>query len=132
VLGIVKEAMIYVGARAGKGRAIFAQRKITEGETIEESPVVVLSTGDIQLLEQTPLKDYYFLWGKDEDQAAVLLGLCSLCNHSYNPNAVFNLKIEQKTIEFIALRAIEAGEEITVNYNGNPANQKPVWFEALP
>ena len=131
-LHVVKETNIFVSDCAVKGRGIFAQIKISKGETIEESPVIILPPADVKLLEQTALKDYYFLWGEDEEQAAVLLGLCSICNHSYNPNAVFNLKVEQKTIEFVALRDIQAGEEITINYNGNPANQTPVWFDALP
>ena len=33
---------------------------------------------------------------------------------------------------FVALRDIEAGEEVTTNYNGNPDNLKPVWFDAQP
>ena len=61
-----------------------------------------------------------------------MLGLCSLCKHSYRPNAVFKLHDEKLTIEFVARRDIEAGEEVTVNYNGDPANQKPIWFAALP
>jgi SET domain-containing protein len=32
----------------------------------------------------------------------------------------------------VALRDIEAGEEVTTNYNGNPDNLKPVWFDAQP
>ena len=124
--------MIFVGESALKGRAIFAQRRIRKGETIEEAPVVVLPASEVVHLDRTVLQDYYFLWGEAEEQAAVMFGLCSLCNHSYSPNAVFNLKPERLAIEFVALRDVEAGEEITVNYNGNPNNQKPVWFEVLP
>jgi len=78
------------------------------------------------------LQDYYFLWGADEKDAAILLGLCSLCNHSYQPNAVFLPCPETCTIRFVALRDIEAGEEVTTNYNGNPDNLKLVWFDAQP
>jgi hypothetical protein len=34
--------------------------------------------------------------------------------------------------EFVALRDIAAGEEVTTNYNGDPDNSKPVWFDAQP
>ena len=79
------------------------------------------------------LQDYYFLWGADEKDAAILLGLCSLCNHSYQPNTVFRPPAPRpSTIRFVARRDIEAGEEITTNYNGNPDNLKPVWFDAQP
>jgi SET domain-containing protein len=123
--------MIALGESQGKGRGVFAQKKIHRGEIIEEAPVVVMPATEIEHLDKTVLQDYYFLWGENEDEAAVMLGLCSLCNHSYQPNAVFNLHPEKLTIEFVALREIEAGEEITTNYNGDPNCEAPIWFETL-
>jgi len=124
--------VIVVGASPGKGRGVFASRRIQAGDIIEEAPVVVLPGAEIEHLDRTVLQDYYFLWGADEKDAAILLGLCSLCNHSYQPNAVFLPCPETCTIRFVALRDIEAGEEVTTNYNGNPDNLKPVWFDAQP
>ncbi len=123
--------MIAVGESAGKGRGVYSQRKIHCGEVIEEAPVVVMPATEIEYLDKTALQDYYFLWGENEDEAALMLGLCSLCNHSYQPNAVFNLRPEKLMIEFVALREIEAGEEITINYNGDPYSQKAIWFDPL-
>jgi len=120
--------MIRVGQSAGKGRGIFATRKISCGAMIEEAPVVVVPREQVAHLDATALCEYYFLWSADEKDAAVLLGRCSLCNHSYEPNARFVLYPERWTIGFIALRDIAAGEEITVNYNGDPASRKKVWF----
>jgi uncharacterized protein len=124
--------MIMVGESVGKGRGIFAGKKILQGQKIEEAPVVVVPASEVEFLDKTVLQDYYFLWGEAKEQAAVLLGLCSFCNHSYKPNAVFKRKPESLTIEFVALRDIEAGEEVTINYNGDPESQEPVWFDALP
>ena len=124
--------MIVVGVSPGKGRGIFASRRIQAGDVIEEAPVIVLPAAEIEHLERTVLQDYYFLWGADEEDAAILLGLCSLCNHSYQPNAVFVPRPETHTIRFVALRDIAAGEEVTTNYNGNPESLKPVWFDAQP
>ena len=123
--------MIALGESHGKGRGVFAQRKIHRGEVIEEAPVVVMPATEIEHLDKTVLQDYYFLWGENEDEAAVMFGLCSLCNHSYQPNAVFNLNPEKLTIEFVALREIDAGEEITTNYNGDPNSEEPIWFETF-
>ena len=120
--------MIFVAATAGKGRGIFARTTICEGALIEEAPVVVIPTREVQHLDRTVLGDYYFLWGRDEAEAAIFLGLCSLCNHSYHPNAVFTLNPERNTIAFFALREIMSGDEITANYNGNPSSQKALWF----
>jgi SET domain-containing protein len=132
VAGGERESMITVGPSPGKGRGVFAGRAIRAGEIIEEAPVIVLPGAEIEHLERTVLQDYYFLWGADEEDAAILLGVCSLCNHSYEPNAVFELCPESQTIRFVARRDIAAGEEITTNYNGDPANLKPVWFDARP
>jgi hypothetical protein len=122
--------MIRIGDSPGKGRGVFALRKIRAGETIEEAPVVIVSESEVAHLDATVLGDYYFLWGDDEKQAALLLGWCSLCNHSYTPNARFTLHPKRLTIEFVALRDIAEGEEVTTNYNGNPKSREPVWFDA--
>lgn len=123
--------MIALGESQGKGRGVFAQRKIHRGEVIEEAPVVVIPATEVEHLDKTALQDYYFVWGENEEGAALMLGLCSLCNHSYQPNAFFNLKPEKLTIEFVALSEIEPGEEITINYNGDPRSEEPIWFETL-
>lgn len=116
--------MIRIGPSAGKGRGIFAMGSISCGETIEEAPVVVVPREQVAHLDATALCDYYFLWGDDEKEAALLLGRCSLCNHSYEPNARFVLYPARQTIEFIALRDIAAGEEITTNYNGETESRE--------
>ena len=123
---------ILVGDSGRKGRGIFARRGIAKEETIERSPVVVIPETQIKDLDRTVLGDYYFLWGEDEEHAAIALGLCSLCNHSFEANTAFVLRPEELTIEFVAARDIEAGEEITINYNGDPHSRKPIWFECLP
>ncbi len=122
--------MIRVGNSPGKGRGIFALRRIASGETIEEAAVVLVAETEVTHLDATVLGDYYFLWGEDEKQAALLLGMCSLCNHSYRPNARFVLHPDRMSIEFVALRGISEGEEVTTNYHGDPQSRKPVWFEA--
>jgi len=123
--------MIFVGESPGKGRGVFTRTRICSGEVIEEGPVIVVPANEVALLDKIALQDYYFDWGEKQDAAALMLGLCSLCNHSYQPNANFNLKPENLTIEFVALRDIEPGEEITINYNGDPADQKPIWFPVI-
>ena len=123
---------ICIGESGGKGRGIFATRSIGCGDVIEAAPVVVVSHAQVAHLDATILGDYYFVWGDNKQDAAILLGHCSLCNHSYEPNARFVLVPANQTIEFIALRAIKAGEEITTNYNGDPANRAPIWFPTIP
>ena len=120
--------MIHIGESGSRGRGLFARRPIGGGELIEAAPVVVVPREQIDHLDATVLGDYYFLWGETKKEAAILLGRCSLCNHSYEPNARFVLVPDQRTIEFVALRDIVVGEEITINYNGDPASRGPLWF----
>jgi len=124
--------MIAIGETTGKGRGVFAWTHIAAGTQIEEAPVVAVPATQVEDLDRTVLGDYYFLWGADGKEAAILLGTCSLCNHSYRPNAVFVRNFELMTITFFALHDIAPGEEITANYNGDPDSQSPIWFPPEP
>ena len=121
-----------VGPSVRHGRGVFATRPIRAGELIEEAPVVVMPPDEIADLKKTVMTEYCFLWGEDEHAAAVMLSVCSLCNHSYLPNATFDRRFAAGTIAFLALRDIAAGEEITINYNGDPASRGRLWFRVRP
>lgn len=115
------------------GRGVFAERPFAPGEVIEQAPVLVLPPSQRALLAQTGLGDYYFEWEDEGDGAiAIGLGYASLYNHSYQPNARYTRHTEGLFLEYTAVRPIAPGEEITVNYNGNPRDRAPVWFRALP
>ncbi|MBW4497256.1 MAG: SET domain-containing protein [Oscillatoria princeps RMCB-10] len=123
--------MIYVGNAPGKGRGVFAKKRFSKGELIERAQVVVVPHSEREYLDKTVLHNYYYKWGEKLEDAALSLGYGSLYNHSYDPNAVYVKKIEEFVIDFVALREIEEGEEITVNYNGRPDDKSPLWFEPV-
>jgi SET domain-containing protein len=83
------------------------------------------------MIEPTTLRDYVFSWGENDEQAAVALGYVSIYNHSYAPNAVYFQAPEYESIEIVALRDIDAGEEIVINYNGEPDDMEELWFPTL-
>src|SRR5947209_5674728 len=121
--------LIEVKRIKGKGRGVFARRAIAEGEVIERVPVLVLSLDEIKKGDAwTGLAGYCFLWG--EGTVALALGYGSLYNHSFKPNARYD-DVGPQTKEFTALRTIQTGEEITVNYNGKPGSRKEVWFDVV-
>lgn len=121
--------LIEVKQVKGKGRGVFARRPIPEGAVIERVPVLVLPFDDIKnRTDWTDLAGYCFLWG--EGTVALALGYGSLYNHSFRPNARYD-DVPPRSKVFRALRAIEAGEEITVNYNGDPADLSPLDFEVI-
>jgi len=115
-----------------KGRGVFADKDFKEGDIIETCPVIFLSGNDDELLSQTKLFNYVFSWEVDGCVgSAVALGLGSLFNHSYNPNAVYIKHMDKGLIEFRVLKDIKQGEEIVTNYNGDPNSKDLIWFEVL-
>src|SRR5262249_22778378 len=94
---------------------------------IERCPVIILNPAERDRIGSTILEMYCFCWGTDSEMA-IALGYGSIYNHSYEPNAEFNRAVGEGAIDFVALRDIDRGEEITINYNGLPEDQSPIWF----
>lgn len=112
-----------------KGRGVFARCAIAEGQEIERVPVLVLPSSEVDESEEwAGLSGYWFYWGRG--RLALALGYGSLYNHSYAPNARY-LDVGKRTKVFLALRDIASGEEITINYNGDPADTSPVGFDVV-
>lgn len=112
-----------------EGRGIMAIESIEPGELIEICPVIVIPHKDVEAIHKTILHDYYFLWGEQEELAAIALGYGSLYNHALLPNANYHMDFDTETIEIIAIHQIEAGEEVTINYNGEPGKFGELWFD---
>lgn len=113
------------------GRAVFARRKIAGGAVIERAPVLVFSKKDWRLAKKTVLENYAFNWGKDDEQGVIALGYVSIYNHSYSPNAKLEVLPKELMMEITALRTIMAGEEISINYHGDPECKEPLWFDVV-
>lgn len=113
-----------------KGRGIFALERIAAFQTIESAPVIVMTAQDRKLLDQTLLHDYIFEWTPNGEQQCIMaLGNVPIYNHSYASNAEYAMDYEAQTISIQSVREIAVGEEITINYNGDWNDEKPLWFE---
>ena len=119
-----------VRAVEGKGRGVFATRRFSRGALVERSPVIAMTGREWRSLEKTRLGDYAYDWGARNRGCAMVLGLGSLYNHSYEPNAENRWNAPLLAMDWIALRAIEPGEEITVNYHDENDARDPLWFRA--
>lgn len=108
-----------------KGRGVFARYDIAEGTEVERCPVLVIPESDIWY---STLADYVFEWG--DGTVGLTLGYGSMYNHSFQPNARYE-DVGRQSKAYIAIRDIEAGEEITINYNGDPDDTTSVGFEVL-
>jgi uncharacterized protein len=126
-MGLQRRA-IFIDQSPLGGRGVFAAEPIKEGEMIEICPVLVMNSGDMALLDKTYLYDYYFLWGESGEDCAVALGFGSLYNHFCPSNADYDMDFDNKNIEIIAVRDIAMGDEITINYHGDPIDPSPTWF----
>lgn len=121
---------IYIASAADKGRGVFTKTDLKKNTIIEVAPVIVMSQKERSLLDQTLLYDYIFEWGKNHDQCCMALGYVPLYNHSYSSNCEYEMNFKKKTITIKTVRAIAAGEELFINYNGNWNNRKKIWFDA--
>ena len=121
--------LVTVRSTHERGRGVFATRAIAAGASIEVCPVIVIPPAEVEFIGKTVLHAYHFQWGGLSEASAIALGYGSLYNHARDPNAMYVKKYEAAEIEFISLRAIAEGEEITVSYNGGIGDDRPVWFE---
>ncbi len=120
---------LFVENLQGKGRSVFTNAPIGAGEIIEVSPVIVMSAREWEALDSTALHDYIFVWGEERNQCCMALGYVPLYNHSYKSNCEYFMDFDNNTMMIKTVRNIVAGEELTINYNGDWNNEDPVWFE---
>jgi uncharacterized protein len=119
---------IYVAGTSNKGRGVFTNSDLKKNTIIEIAPVIVLSKQDRLLIDQTLLHDYIFEWGDTQNQCCMALGYVPMYNHSYRSNCEYEMNYKLQIITVKTVRAIKAGEELFINYNGDWNNKKPVWF----
>ncbi|SFJ61513.1 SET domain-containing protein [Planctomicrobium piriforme] len=100
-----------------KGRGVFARQLIPAGTVFERVPLIVVTWDKI---DESELAHYAYAW--TEKKAVIALGYGSLYNHSFKPNAYYEDGGRQ-TKSFTAIRDIQPGEEVTINYNGDPKDK---------
>jgi uncharacterized protein len=107
-------------------RGVFATKDIKKGELIHQAPVIPYPNDEHKYIEKTLLGDYAFEYGINH--SAILLGYGMLFNHSYTPNANYEINFDNHTFDFYAYTDINAGDEILINYNGDVDIDDPLWF----
>lgn len=111
-----------------KGRGVFAGRDFKKGELIESCPVLIFTPKQRKNLEKTLLNYYIYPW-RSTRGAALVLGFGSIYNHSFDPNADWKQNFKKEVMEYRAIKNIKKGEEILVNYNGEPDDKTEIdWF----
>jgi hypothetical protein len=129
---ITPPADVRWGDTEGAGFGVFAARDLQAGETIERTPCITFGEAEWKPVEQTILDHYGFLWGEDLQAGALPLGYGAVYNHSFEPNATYVRRLAAATMDFVAIRDVASGAEIRTNYNRDPLDRSPVWFEVAP
>jgi SET domain-containing protein len=129
---LVEVRRVRTGGRGGRG--VFARHLISEGTVLERVPVILIPQNQVFGESEVAIRAcriswYVFGWGKQDghDYVALPLGYGAIYNHSYEPNATFQIN-RPDIMEFVAISYIKEGEEITINYNGDPTDKTPVRF----
>lgn len=112
-----------------KGRGVFALKNFKEGELIEAAPVLIFTPKERKKLEKTPMSHYIYPW-RSTRGAALVFGNGSIYNHSFSPNADWKQDFKKERMLYHAIKNIKKGEEILVNYNGEPDDDSEIdWFD---
>jgi hypothetical protein len=113
---------------AGKGLGVRTTRRILAGEVIEVASMVVVEW-PFDRHEQLPPPLHRYVYQCD-DLVGCPTGFGMLYNHSFQPNAVYHIDkaLERPALIVTAFRDVECGEEITINYNGDPDDCSAVIF----
>lgn len=119
---------IEVKPSAIHGRGVFACKKFKPGAVIETAPLILLKAADKEYLQTTMLYHYYFVINSLETPAALGLGYSSVYNHASKANALYEISLKKTALLIKASKEILPGEEITLNYNGTPDDESPVYF----
>jgi hypothetical protein len=128
-MSLTASSLIEVKRIPGKGRGVFAREFIPAGTIFERVPLLVIPAKEVLECEHGGfLSQYVFEYGRGK--VALALGFGSLYNHSYAPNARYD-DAGRQVKEYKALRDIQPGEEITINYNGAEDCPDPVGFDVL-
>lgn len=109
------------------GRGVFAMKDFKKGELIESCPVLTFTPKERKRLEKTLLNFYIYPW-RSTRGASLALGYGSIYNHSYTPNADWKQNFKKLAMEYRAIKDIKSGEEIVINYNGEPDDTKEIDF----
>ncbi len=99
---------IYIAPSEKGGRGVFTSEAIPAETVIEVSPV----------------------WGDAGDGAAVAWGYVSMYNHHAPANCHYTMDADFETITITTVRDISAGEELFINYLGEPDHAGETWFES--
>ena len=123
------KSYVIVKSTKGRGRGVYALKNFKEGDIIERCPVLNLTPKERQHCSKTMLNFYMYPW-RSTRSASIVLVYGSLYNHSYEPNADWKQNFHTNKMIYTSIKPIKKGEEILINYNGEPDDKTEIdWFD---
>jgi hypothetical protein len=121
---------VFIAETNNKGRGVFTKQALGKKILLETAPVVIMSSRERSLLDQTLLHDYIFEWGESKDQCCMALGYIPLYNHAFEANCDYEMDFKKNIITIKTLKTISANAELFINYLGDDHTRKSLWFKA--
>jgi SET domain-containing protein len=103
---------IHLGESELSGLGVFAARDFKKDEVVEICPYLKIYKGHMN--DECEVGDYTFEF--DEESEVLVQGYGSMYNHHTSNNLDYFYEESDDMFEYIALRDIKKGEELTVNY----------------
>ncbi|MBN2151259.1 MAG: SET domain-containing protein-lysine N-methyltransferase, partial [Candidatus Lokiarchaeota archaeon] len=93
---------------AEKGRGAVARHALKAGTVIDVAHVLLIPPDEWEKVKQTSLYDFAFEWSGEGTGIthALAMGPGEFINHSYEPNARYNMDYERKLITFTTIKDI--------------------------
>ena len=101
----------------GGGRGVFAKKNFKIGDVIEVCPFLVEKNPSN--IEGSVINDYVFNYVDDEGHRSIVLGLCSMYNHSDTQNVGYKQITNPHNMVYMAEKEIQRGDELFINYGEN-------------
>lgn len=111
---------IFLGESDLQGLGVFAGRDFKKDETIEICPYLKIFKGHMN--DECEVGDYTFEF--DDESEVLIQGYGSMYNHHKENNVDYFYDEGDDMFEFVALRDIKKGEELTVNYGDDYWNAR--------
>ena len=116
-------------------RGVYAPRALQAGEIVEVCPVVLVPGPFTALpLYVRRITFPWCLLTGEGDSHAIAYGYGGIYNHDNPANLRYCALADIGCLKFTAARAIQEGEELTINFNsltGDVSSRADTWFQAL-
>ena len=132
---IVSSAVYVKDTGTPRGRGVFAARSFGDGEVVETCPVVPFTKNPALPSE---IRRIMYGWGYlltgSPGAQAIALGFGSMYNHNNPANMRYEADATDQVLRFVAVRNIDADEELTINYNAHGGGAEwndDAWFKRM-